>query len=165
MCHLLLSQISQETQDKLKIAKPSGKTCGTCDFFETDDAFNIHGICSRKHTDVSRYQRCSLGDNLNSIEIAMIATALLVITKAVWKYAATKYENEIDSVKASVITLEGDKTVTLEAINEIKTLLENCQAVSEDGKITTEEMEKIYAEVIGIVNSPAVSKLLTNFGS
>lgn len=54
MCHLLLSVIEQETQDKLKIAPPIGKTCGTCDCFREDDAFSLIGYCVEKHVTVSK---------------------------------------------------------------------------------------------------------------
>jgi hypothetical protein len=60
MCHMLLSQIEQETADKYKINYPDGKHCGGCDDFKEDDAFPIHGTCLIKNTDVSRYQLCTL---------------------------------------------------------------------------------------------------------
>ncbi len=165
MCHLLLSQVEQEAQDKLKIARPLGKTCGTCNFFEVDDTLTFIGTCLKKQIPVSKNQRCNLGvESMDFNDFAQIATALVVVAGAVYKYAALKYGKELKNVETSLNVIGSEKTSALEAVNEIKTLLENCKVASADGKITTEEMEKIYAEIIEIVNSPTVSKLLKNFG-
>lgn len=166
MCHLLLSQIEQETQDKLKIARPLGKTCGTCDFFETDGTLTFVGTCSKKQMPVSKNQLCNLGvQNMDLIELAKIATAFVVIAGTVYKYAALKYGKEIKDVENSLKTVGDEKISALEALNEVKTLYECGKAAAADGKITPEEMEKIYAESMEVINSPAVSRLLKNFGS
>jgi len=166
MCHLILSQIEREAQDKLKIARPLGKTCGTCDFFETDGTLTFVGTCSKKQTPVSKNQLCNLGvQNMDLIELAKIATALVVVAGTVYKYASMKYGKEIKNVEMSLKTIGDEKISALEALSEVKALFECGKAAAADGKITPEEMEKIYAESMEIVNSPAVSKLLKNFGS
>jgi len=166
MCHLLLSQIEREAQDKLKIARPLGKTCGTCDFFETDGTLTFVGTCSKKQIPVSKNQLCNLGvQNMEFVELAQIATALVVVAGTVYKYAASKYGKEIQNVETSLKTIGDEKILALEAINEMKSLLENCKTAGSDGKITAEEMEKIYVEMQGIINCSAVSKLLKKFDS
>ncbi len=165
MCHLILSQIEQETQDKLKIKKSRGKICGTCKSFQEDGAFSIHGVCTIKNTDVSRYQLCNLGvDDLDYIELSKIATGLLAVSVSIYGYVKTKYGRQIKDAETTITTLDNDKKAALEVITEVKTLFENGMAAKADGKITPEEMEKIFNEAMEIVNSPAVKQLLKNFG-
>jgi hypothetical protein len=97
------------------------------------------------------------GDNLNFEELAQIATGVLAAAGVVYKYTTSKYGREILSVN-------DDKTIALEALNEIKTLYEDGKAASADGNITAEEMEKIYNEAMNIISSPAVEKLIISLG-
>lgn len=58
MCHLLLSVINRQNDDKTRLKDV--KVCGECSDFQEDDAFDLIGLCLIKHVYVSRYQLCTL---------------------------------------------------------------------------------------------------------
>lgn len=97
-------------------------------------------------------------------ELAQIATGVLAAAGVVYKYTTSKYGREILSAESAIKALDDDKTIALEALNEIKTLYEDGKVASADGNITAEEMEKIYKEAMNVINSPAVEKLIRTLG-
>lgn len=101
---------------------------------------------------------------MTSAELATMATGAFVAAGFVYKYVKSKYGKEVQEITDAVTAAEGEKTAALEALNEIKTLFECGKAAAADGKITPEEMEKIFSEAMDVINSPAVTKMLKNFG-
>lgn len=102
---------------------------------------------------------------MTSTEIATITAGALAAAGIVYKYLRGKHGKDLQDLTNVIDAVKTEKTAALEAINEIKTLIENAKDVSADGKITPEEMEKIFNEIIEIANSPSVEKLLTEFGA
>lgn len=97
---------------------------------------------------------------MTSAEIATMATGALVAAGFVYKYAKSKYGREVQNITDAVTAANRERTAALEALNEIKTLFECGKAAAADGKITPDEMEKIYSEAMEVINSPVVTKLL-----
>lgn len=87
-----------------------------------------------------------------------LAAGLFVASGTVFTYG-----KKIKTVLSTVEKINSEKTIALNAMNQVKSLIESAKAANADGTITPEEMEKIIDEAEAVLRSPDIEKLLKDF--